>query len=132
MIVAIDSSVLISIFNDEPSRASWFEFLLESRLENRLIACDVVWAEIGSLFRTAAALEESMAKLGVAFSPLNEKACFEAGQLFVAYRKRGGSRSRIIADFMIAAHARHHAAALATADLDFAKTYAPRLRLVGP
>jgi len=132
MTVAVDSSVLICIFNDEPSRASWFKFLLESRVENRLVACDVVWAELGPLFPTSAALHESMRKLGVAFSSLHEEACFEAGQLFGAYRKRGGPRSRIIADFMIAAHALHHATAFATADLDFAQKYLPRMKLVGP
>lgn len=132
MIVAVDSSVLISIFNDEPSRANWFEFLLKARRENQLIACDVVWAELGSLFASFTALTESMAKLGVAFSPLDTEACFEAGQLFAAYRRRGGSRARIITDFMIAAHAGHHATALATADLDFAKKIAPRLQIVGP
>ena len=132
MTVAIDSSVLICIFNDESGRAAWFKFLLESRVESRFVACDVVWAELGPLFPTSTALHESMAKLGVAFSPLHEAACFEAGQLFAAYRKRGGPRTRIIADFMIAAHALHHASALATADLTFAQKFAPRLKLVGP
>lgn len=132
MILAVDSSVLICIFNDEPSRARWFEFLLTARLENRLIASDVVWAELASLFPTATALNASMTKLGIEFSPLNEQACFEAGQLFAAYRKRGGPRSRIIADFMIAAHALHQAAGLATGELDFAQKYVPRLRLVRP
>lgn len=132
MTIAIDSSVLICIFNDEPGRAAWFKFLLDSRMESRFVACDVVWAELGPLFATSALLHETMAKLGVLFSPLNEAASFEAGQLFAAYRRRGGPRTRIIADFMIAAHALHHANALATADLAFAEKYVSRLKLVGP
>ena len=132
MTLAIDSSVLICIFNDEPNRADWLDFLLMSRHGGRLIACDVVWAELASLFATPSALQEKMTKLGIGFSPLDHAACFEAGQLFAGYRRRGGPRARIIADFMIAAHALHHANALASADLDLAEKYAPRLKVVGP
>jgi predicted nucleic acid-binding protein len=130
--VAVDSSVLISIFKNEESGSQWLDFLLELRAENQLAACDVVWAEVAPLFISRAALEKNMAALGVTFSPLDESAAFEAGRLFALYRKRRGSRQRMIPDFMIAGHALHHGARLATADQDFVGTHFPRLKILRP
>ena len=72
-----------------------------------------------------------MDRLGVAFSPFAEETAFTAGDLFLSYRKTGGGRTRMIPDFMIAAHALCQANALLTADADFAKRF-PQIHLVRP
>ena len=132
MIVAIDSSPLIAIFKNERSGGKWLDFLLHLRLENQLAACDVVWAEVAPLFSSAEGLRKNMSAIGVGFSPLDEIAAFAAGQLFVAYRKRGGSRGRMIADLMIAAHALEQGGGLATADSDFMGANFPVLKILRP
>jgi predicted nucleic acid-binding protein len=132
MIVAVDSSALIAVFRNEKGGAEWLDFLLALRAENRLVACDVVWAELAPLFPSSAALIESMSRIGVVFSPLDETVAFAAGQLFAKYRKRGGPRSRMISDFMIAAHALQCARGLATADEDFMSAHFPRLKILKP
>ncbi len=43
---AIDSSVLLAIFNAEADARSWLRLLIEARRECRLLICDVVYAEI--------------------------------------------------------------------------------------
>ncbi|MGI9115926.1 MAG: type II toxin-antitoxin system VapC family toxin [Chthoniobacterales bacterium] len=130
--IAIDSSPLIAIFKGEAFGAKWLELLLRLRTEDQLAACDVVWAEVGSVFPTLEMLRSSMDEFGIHFAPLDEIACFRAGQLFCDYRRRGGARTRMVADFMIAAHALEHATGLATADDDFVRTHFPRLRIVKP
>jgi predicted nucleic acid-binding protein len=130
MIVAVDTSVLMSIFKQERSASEWFRFLLRLRTESELVACDVVWSEVASLFPSLEDLRTGMARLGVIFSPIDEVASFSAGQLFAGYRRRGGSRSRMIADFMIAAHALEQANGLATADADFTARQFPQLKLL--
>src|SRR5438874_435789 len=132
MIVAIDTSVLMAIFKQERTATDWFGFLRERQLEAELVACDVVWAEVAPLFSDLENLRTGMARLGVAFSPLAESATFAAGQLFGRYRRRGGSRNRMIADFMIAAHALEQANGLATADDDFLAQQFPELKLLRP
>ncbi len=132
MIAAVDSSVLIAIFKNERTGEKWLDLLLELRAENQLAACDVVWAEVAPLFASLETLSANMSAIGVAFSPLDEGAAFEAGRLFSSYRKRGGSRRRMIPDFMIAAHALRHGARLATADIDFMTAQFPKLRIVHP
>ena len=130
MIVAVDASVLMAIFKQERSAAQWFRFLWELRAESELVACDVVWSEVAALFSTVEELRSGMSRLGVIFSPIEEPATFTAGQLFAKYRKRGGMRTRMIADFMIAAHALEQANGLATADDDFTAKQFPQLKLL--
>jgi predicted nucleic acid-binding protein len=130
MIVAIDTSVLMAIFKAERTAPGWFRFLRERHLEAELVACDVVWAEVAALFSGIHDLRMGMARLGVSCSPLGDAATFTAGQLFARYRRRGGSRTRMIADFMIAAHALEQANGLATADDDFLAQQFPELKLL--
>lgn len=130
--IAVDSSVLLAIFKGEKSGEAWLNCLLRLRTENPLAACDVVWAEVAPLFATLPALRTGMSHIGVHFSPLDEGACFTAGQLFASYRKRAGARERLIADFLIAAHALEHANGLATADDDFMQAHFPRLKIFKP
>jgi predicted nucleic acid-binding protein len=130
--IAVDSSVLLAIFKGEPTGEAWLNFLLRLRTENPLAACDVVWAEVAPLFSTLPALRTGMSQIGVHFSPLDEAACFAAGQLFAGYRKRGGVRQRLIADFLIAGHALEHTSGLATADDDFMRAHFPRLKIFKP
>ncbi len=132
MIVAVDSSALIAIFRNERTGNEWLEFLLYLRQENQLAACDVVWSEVAPLFRSQEMLKTNMAAVGVIFSPLDEVAAFAAGQLFAGSRKRGGGRTRITPDFMIAAHALGQSGRLATADSNFMSAQFPRLTILQP
>ena len=132
MIVAVDSSALIAIFKNERTGGNWLEFLLQLRSENQLAACDIVWSEVAPFFGSLEALTKNMSAIGVAFSPLDEAATFEAGRLFASYRKGGGSRGRMIPDLMIAAHALRHGARLATADSDFMNAQFPKLKILQP
>lgn len=48
------------------------------------------------------------------------------------YRKSGGSRERVIADFMIGAHALANADRLLTRDRGFYRKYFKQLRVLDP
>src|SRR5436309_15840608 len=70
--------------------------------------------------------------LGVTFAPLDMKAAALAGDAWRSYRRRGGERERVIADFLVGAHARSQADRLLTRDRGFYRSAFSGLRLVEP
>src|SRR5262249_4863459 len=106
MITALDTSVLLDVFTGDPKFGSASrEALRNCFVEGSLVACDVVWTELGASFPVAARLTTATRRLEVAFSPLDEVASINAGEAWRLYRHRGGHRARVIADFLIGAHA---------------------------
>ena len=69
---------------------------------------------------------------GIVTLPLDERAAFRAGQAHAAYRRAGGERQAILADFLIAGHASVLDAALVTRDRQRFASYFPELRLIAP
>lgn len=133
MITAIDTSVLLDIFGADPTFARGSsDAVAQSLGSGRLLACDIVWAEIAAAFPSAKAAHEAMAGLEVTFSPLDAKASLSAGEAWRAYRAGGGKRTRVIADFLIGAHALLHGDRLLTRDRGFYRTYFTKLVVLDP
>ena len=132
MKTAVDSSVLLTIFNGEPAGRSWLKCLVDARREGPLVICDVVYAELAPAFGSENDFEDTLEKLGVVFEASLSKACWQAGHAFRLYRTAGGPREHLIPDFLIAAHAMTQADRLAAIDRGYLRRYFLDLLLLQP
>lgn len=64
--------------------------------------------------------------------PLTREAHFAASRVWREYRRRGGKRNRILADFLIGAHAQEQAVRLLSRDRGFYRELFPALDVVDP
>jgi predicted nucleic acid-binding protein len=131
---AVDTSVLLDVLGadedfGEPSR----EALRGAYRSGALLTCDVVWAELRAHFPDDAQFRDALGVLGVRFDALSADSAVLAGRLWQEHRRRSAStRGRVVADFLIGAHALRQADALLTRDRGFYRACFAELRLVEP
>ena len=133
MITAVDTNVLIDVLRPDPVFGPASAAALRDAIQRGgLIACEVVWAEVGTRFATASATHDALGRLRVEFSALGEAEALDASAVWAEYRRRGGTRQRMVADFLVGAHARGKADQLLTRDRGFFRSYFADLVVVDP
>lgn len=130
--IAVDTSVLIDIFNGS-ERAEVSADALRVALEaGPVVVCDVVIAELCSAFVESNEVIETLERLGIQYSPIKLSAAVRAGEMQKRYRDRHGCYPRVLPDFLVGAHALVQCDALLTYDGDFVRDYFKGLRLIVP
>ncbi|MEX0833410.1 MAG: type II toxin-antitoxin system VapC family toxin [Actinomycetota bacterium] len=133
MITAVDTNVVLDVFSGDPVfSATSRQRILEAQEFGAVTACDVVWAEVAAWFPDSASAADALGKLDIRFAALDPAVPLAAGPAFSAYRKAGGSRDRIVADFLIGAHAWLRSDGLLTRDKGFYRTYFKKLKVIDP
>ena len=133
MTTAVDTSILLDVFIPDPLFGVSSRRLIEDCFsQGPLIISPEVYAELLPHFRDTSPLDEALLSLGIQVVPTDLRVAEQAGHAWLGYRQAGGSRSRILTDFMIAAHALVHADCLATRDQGFYRRHFPALRVRAP
>ena len=133
MISAVDSSVILDVVTAGPRHADESEgVLLRASREGQVIACECVLAEIHPAFDGPDSFEEFLTDWQVEFVPSSRQSAILAGRHFAAYLQRGGARRRIVADFLIGAHAQTLADRLVARDRGYLRDYFSALELLDP
>lgn len=129
----VDTNVLLDLVTDDPVWADWSIAQLEAAsLRGRLLINDVVYAELAVRYERIEALEAFCSEAGLDSIAMPRTALFLAGKVFAQYRKSGGTRSGVLPDFFIGAHAAVEKLPLLTRDLGRYRTYFPTVELISP
>ncbi|MBI3637485.1 MAG: type II toxin-antitoxin system VapC family toxin [Candidatus Rokubacteria bacterium] len=132
MKTAVDSSVLLDVLGADPTFGDQSRHALRSAYDTgALVACDVVWSEVRAHFDRDDDFEEALSVLGVRFEALTAEAALTAGKLWRASRRRMSDRERVIADFLVGAHAAVQADALLTRDRGFYRRFF-KINIIAP
>ncbi|MDN5751080.1 MAG: type II toxin-antitoxin system VapC family toxin [Pseudonocardia sp.] len=133
MITALDTNVLLDVLGADTTFGPRSRVALDRCLdEGALVVCAVVWAETAAAFPDTAAADAAFATLGAAFSATTSAAARSAGTAWRAYRAAGGPRTRVVADFLVGAHASVQADRLLTRDRGFHRAYFGELTILDP
>ena len=133
MITAVDTAVLIDVFAaDQTFGHTSSQALRQALKQGRLIACEVVLAEVCAAFSGPESAKNALASLGIEFSAIDYSSALLAGALFARYRSQGGQRIRIAPDFLIGAHAQFNADRFLTRDHGFYRQYFSDIEIWNP
>ncbi|WP_414121372.1 type II toxin-antitoxin system VapC family toxin [Corynebacterium nuruki] len=129
----VDSNVLLDVFTDDPTWASWSTTVLARALdEGPVVINPIVYAEVSVGFDRIEELDALLPEDGFLREPLPWPAGFLAGKAFLDYRRRQGNRTSPLPDFYIGAHAAVAGHRLLTRDRGRYSTYFPGLELIIP
>ena len=129
----VDSNVLVDLLDEDREWRDWSAAMLErASRQGQLVINPIVFAEVSVTFESLEQLDEALPPGYFVREPLPWEAAFVAGKAFAAYRRRGGTRTALMSDFYIGAHAAVAGHTLLTRDPQRYRAYFPKLRILAP
>lgn len=129
----VDTNVLIDVLQDDPEWADWSISQLRGQSKIQKLAINpIIYAELSLNFSTVEALDQTIEDLELTLIEVPRPALFLAGKAFVRYRRQGGTKGNVLADFFIGAHAAVSRYPLLTRDTRRYTTYFSDVMLIAP
>jgi predicted nucleic acid-binding protein len=136
MRTALDTNIISALWSNEPPANAISDALCEAKESGAVLMCGVVYAELLAYpGATKTFIENFCSKTGVMSDfKLQDAVWTEAGKRFAAYANRrrkamGAGPKRLLADFLIGAHATLQADRLMTLDASRYKQDFPDLQI---
>jgi predicted nucleic acid-binding protein len=132
-VTLIDTNVLLDLVTNDGTWADWsIEQLEAANLAGPLLINDVVYAELAVRYDRIEELDAFIDEAGLVVAAFPRAALFLAGKAFTRYRRAGGSRTGVLPDFFIGAHAAVQQVPLLTRDVGRYRSYFPTVVLISP
>ena len=129
----VDTNVLLDVLEDDPDWVDWSLHQLRAQSQIHSLAINpIIYAELSLAFTRFEALDTTLDGMGLAVLDLPRPALFLAGKAFAQYRRRGGTKSNVLSDFFIGAHAAVAGVPILTRDTARYRTYFPSVLLIAP
>jgi predicted nucleic acid-binding protein len=132
-LLIVDTNVLVDVLEDDPEWGEWSVGRMRDLARvHEIVINPVIYAELSLAFDAVEDLDAAIADLDLGVIELPRPALFLAGKAFVRYRRLGGIKSNVLADFFIGAHAAVAGCPILTRDPRRYRSYFPSLRLIVP
>ena len=129
----VDTNVLVDVLENDPEWADWSIGQLRAQSKvHRLAINPIIYSELSLTFSTVEALDRTVDDQGLTMIEIPKPALFLAGKAFVRYRRQGGTKSNVLADFFIGAHAAVSRYPLLTRDTRRYTSYFADVKLIAP
>lgn len=129
----VDTNVLVDILENDPEWADWSIGQLRAQSKiHRLAINPIIYSELSLTFSTVEVLDQAVGNLGLALIEVPRPAQFLAGKAFVRYRRQGGQKNNVLADFFVGAHAAVSRYPLLTRDTRRYTSYFSDVALIAP
>jgi hypothetical protein len=129
----VDTNVLLDVLEREPAWWEWSAQQLRFQSQMHELAVNpVIYAEAAPSFESPAQLDGRLHEMELSYRDLSREAVFLAGHVHCRYRQVGGSREKVLPDFVIGAHAMVLGCGIITRDARRYRSYFPWVPLITP
>jgi hypothetical protein len=131
--ILVDTNVLIDIFQNDPVWAGKsIDAFATAAAREKLAINAIIYAELAAGFDDRETLDRELASLPVEWEEIGKEALALSGRTFRRYRREGGSKNNVLADFFIGAQASVEGFSILTRDVARYRTYFSDVRLLVP
>lgn len=131
--ILVDSNIIFDILDRDPVWCEWsLHHMRKLSILDELGINTIIYAEVSPRFRSPAALDRQLDDLRLTVFEIPLHAAFLAGKAHFDYRRQRGSRTSVLPDFFIGAHAAVLGCAVLTRDTRRYASYFPTVRLICP
>jgi predicted nucleic acid-binding protein len=129
----VDTNVIIDVLTGDRRWLEWStDQLGRLRQDGVLWINDIVYAELAARIDTETSLQATLTALNLRLQRIPAEALFIAGRAFHRYRRKGGSRTMLLPDFFIGAHAQVARLPILTRDSRPYRHYFPKVQIIAP
>ena len=130
--ILVDTNVFVDVIHQDPIWLDWSLRELSKAKSQQIVTNYVVYAELHTHNTAGPHIDAFLQKLGVQVLDLTRPAAQLAANAFRSYRQRSGTKTGVLPDFFIGAHAQADGYKLLTRDAGRYRSYFQDIDLISP